>query len=310
MRVLVTGATGFLGHAVVAALADVGHDVTALSRTDKNLPTQVSAATIGDIRSLADVTNAVRDVDAVCHLAALARVRDSFADPAAYWDTNTGGTISVLQALADSATTAQPKRIILASTGAVYGIPSKQPTNEDEPPNPGNPYARSKLAADQAASDVAATGLVGAVSLRAFNVAGAAAGKADRDLTRLIPKILAVQAGQAPELVVNGDGSAIRDFVHAEDMADAFVRALGVCTPGKWTAYNVGSGRRTSILDVIEAAEKVTGQPVPVRHQPAAPEPPVMLADSTRIRSDLGWEASKSDLTRIISDGWTALTCG
>ena len=310
MRVLVTGATGFLGHAVVAALADAGHQVTALSRADKNVPAQVSATTVGDVLSASDVARAVQDVQAVCHVAALARVRDSFVDPAGYWQTNTSGTINVLRALADSATATQPKRIVLASTGAVYGTPSKQPTSEDEVTNPGNPYARSKLAADQAAADIAATGLVGAVSLRAFNIAGAAAGVADSDETRLIPKVLAVQAGRASELVVNGDGSAVRDFVHVEDMADAFVRALGACSPGQWAAYNVGSGRRTSVRDVLTAAAEVTGQPVPVRHQPAAPEPPVMLADSTRIRSDLGWQAPKSDLTRILSDAWNALTRG
>lgn len=308
MRVLVTGATGFLGHAVVAAMVEAGHQVTALSRSNQNLPPGVSETTIGDVRSPVAVAQAVQGVDAVCHLAALARVRDSYADPAGYWHTNTGGTINLLRALVDSATEVQPKRIILASTGAVYGVPRQQPTREDEVPNPGNPYARSKLAADQAASDVAATGLVGAISLRAFNIAGSAAGRADSDETRLIPKILAVQAGRSPELVVNGDGSVIRDFLHAEDMADAFVRVLAGCTPGKWTAYNVGSGRRTSVRDVIGAAERVTGRPVPVRHQPAAQEPAEMLADSTRIRTELGWQAPKSDLMRIISDGWNALT--
>jgi UDP-glucose 4-epimerase len=308
MRVLVTGASGFLGHAVVQALLDAGHDVTALSRTGKGLPTGLAGSFVGDVCTPEVVDEAVRDADAVCHLAALARVRDSFAQPAAYWSTNTSGTINVLRALAESATTSQPKRVVLASTGAVYGTPERQPISEDESTNPGNPYAASKLAADRAAADIAATGLLGAVSLRAFNIAGGAQSCGDDDTTRLIPKIMAVQAGRAGELVVNGDGSAVRDFVHVEDMADAFVRALAACTPGQWTAYNVGSGRRTEVRDVIATASDVIGRPVPVRHQPAAPEPPVLLCDPSRISRELGWQARKSDLRQIVSDAWSALT--
>ncbi|TWP51720.1 UDP-glucose 4-epimerase [Lentzea tibetensis] len=305
MRVLVTGASGFLGHAVVAALAAAGHEVIGFSRSEKALPQALSASIVGDVCEPSEIGDAVRDVDGVCHLAALPRVRDSFVKPADYWRTNTGGTINLLHALASAE---QPKRIVLASTGAVYGVADKQPTSEDEPTKASNPYARSKLAADQAAADVAAAGLLGAISLRAFNIAGAAAGKYDEDDTRLIPKALAVQAGHAPELVLNGDGSAVRDFVHAEDMADAFVRAFEACTPGRWTAYNVGSGRRTSVRDVVAATEQVTGRALAVRHQAAAQEPPVMIADSTRIRTDLDWQAPKSDLLRIVSDAWDALT--
>jgi UDP-glucose 4-epimerase len=308
MRVLVTGASGFLGHAVVTALVDAGHEVTALSRSGKGLPAGLAGSFVGDVCSPEVVSEAVREADAVCHLAALARVRDSFAEPAAYWATNTCGTVNVLRALSDSATTEQPKRVVLASTGAVYGTPEQQPISEDVATNPGNPYAASKLAADQAAADVAATGLLGAVSLRAFNIAGASQGRGDDDTTRLIPKILAVQAGQAAELVVNGDGSAVRDFVHVDDMADAFVRAVAACKPGYWTGYNVGSSRRTEVREVIATAAEVTGRPVPVRHQSAAPEPPVLLSDPSRISRDLGWEARKSDLRQIISDAWNALT--
>lgn len=309
MRVLVTGATGFLGHAVVAALAAAGHEVIGFSRSGKPLPKALAASIVGDICELTDVARAVHDVDAVCHLAALTRVRDSFTSPADYWRTNTGGTINVLRALMDAATSAQPKRIVIASTGAVYGVADVQPTNEDAPTNAGNPYARSKLAADQAAADVASSGsLLGAISLRAFNIAGAAEGQGDPDETRLIPKALAVQAGRAPELLINGDGSAVRDFLHVEDMADAFVRAVAACTPGRWTAYNVGSGRHTTVRDVIAAVEQATGRPLAVRHQAAAKEPQVMVADSTRIRADLGWQAQKSDLLKILDDAWSALT--
>jgi UDP-glucose 4-epimerase len=244
----------------------------------------------------------------VCHLAARTRVRDSLTNPLPYWHTNLGGTLNLLDALTDNVDRRGPLALVLASTASVYGAPPRQPITEDAPTLPQNPYGASKLAADHAAASVAATGVLGAVSLRACNIAGAAAGVTDTDVTRLIPKILAVQAGFEPELVINGDGSAVRDFVHVLDMAEAFALALGACVSGQWRAYNVGSGRRVQVLDVLRAAEQVTGRRIPVRHRPPADEPPVVLADSTRIRHDLGWTPRNSNLTTILTDGWKALT--
>ena len=306
MRILVTGATGFLGHAVTAALSDRGHGVIALSRSGSDLPAKAGRYIQADVRSRADLIDAVADVDAVCHLAALVRVRDSLTNPLDYWHTNVGGTLNVLDALARSATPTAPKRLILSSTGAVYGTPQRQPISEDQPPGPSNPYAVTKLAADLAAAHVAATGVIGAVALRAFNIAGAWAGHTDHDLTRLIPKILAVQAGHAQDLVVNGDGTAVRDFVHVADMADAFARAIDRCQAGHWRVYNIGSGRRTTIGDVIATAEAITGKPVPVRHAPPANEPRVLVADPSRAMTELDWLPKRSALTQIISDAWQA----
>lgn len=304
MRVLVTGASGFLGHAVTAALLEHGHELVAFVRRRDTAPAGAVATCLGDIRDPADVRAATVGVDGVVHLAALTRVRDSFTDPLTYWSTNVGGTVNVVTALAEQG---QPSKLVHVSTGAVYGPQQRQPITEDAPTAPQNPYARAKLAADQVAADVAATGALGAVSLRAFNIAGAVGTRADHDLTRLIPKTLAVQAGLEPELVVNGDGSVVRDFVHVIDMAEAVVLALEACTPGDWRAYNVGSGRRTSVADVIAEAERVTGKPVNVRHQPPANEPAMLLADSARIQRELGWQAKNSDLSQILTDAWAAL---
>jgi len=155
---------------------------------------------------------------------------------------------------------ATPTRVVLASTCAVYGPQATQPMTEATPLDPTSPYGTTKLAADRAAADLAATGAIGAISLRAVNIAGAAHGRPDPDETRLIPKLLAVQQGRAPEMVVNGDGSAVRDFVHVADMAAAFSLALDACQPGSWRAYNVGSCRRTTVNDVIAAAETATAR--------------------------------------------------
>ncbi|HEX6404762.1 MAG TPA: NAD-dependent epimerase/dehydratase family protein [Pseudonocardiaceae bacterium] len=304
MRVLVTGAAGFVGYAVAAHLIDHGHHVTGLTRSPASaLPAGVQRLH-GDLNTPATLPAALADVDGVCHLAGLTKVRDSRTNPVDYWRTNVGGTLAILHGLAGT----QAGRIVLASTCAVYGEQAEQPISETAPVAPSSPYGTSKLAADQAAADLATTGAIGAISLRAFNVAGALPGHPDRDTTRLIPQLLAVQQGRATELVVNGDGTAIRDFVHVADMATAFALALCACQAGTWRAYNVGSGHPSTVHDVIITAETVSGRPVPRRHTTAAHEPAILLADSTRIRMELGWRPERSTLPEIIADAWSALT--
>lgn len=304
MRVLVTGAAGFVGYAVAALLTEQGHEVIGLTRSDSSvLPPSVHRvnADLTHSQALPDLSG----FDGVCHLAGRTRVRESREDPIGYWHTNVGGALRLLRALAVS----PPTRLVLASTCSVYGERIRQPINETAPLRPGSPYGTSKLAADLAAADLAATGVIGAISLRAFNIAGALAGHVDQDQTRLIPRLLSVQTGREPEMVVNGDGSAVRDFVHVADMATAFVLALHACEPGTWRTYNVGSGRASTVRDVIETVEAVTGQLVPRRHTPAVSEPHTLLADSALIRSELGWQPYRSNLHDIVSDSWTALTC-
>ncbi len=302
MRVLVTGAAGFVGYAVAALLVEHGHEVTGLTRSPASaLPTGVRRLH-GDLRTPETLPTTLTEVDGVCHLAGLTKVRESRSNPVDYWRTNVGGTLTILDRLAG----APAGRIVVASTCVIYEQ-SEQPIGETATRAPSSPYATSKLAADQAAADLAATGAIGAISLRAFNVAGALPGHVDRDTTRLIPQLLAVQQGRTSELVVNGDGTAVRDFVHVADMATAFALALHACEPGTWRAYNVGSGRPSTVHDVIATTETVTGQPVPRRHAAAAHEPATLLADSTRIRSELGWRPQRSNLSEIISDAWTAL---
>jgi len=302
MKVLVTGATGFVGSAVATALLAAGHEVTALTRSHRPLPNGIQPV-LGNLLDADSVACAVKSsgVAAICHLAALARVRDSRIDPLGYWRTNVGGTLALLQSMTGRES---PSRLVMASTCAVYGERVAQPIDERALPQPTNPYGTSKLAADQAVAEVAGTGAIGAVSLRAFNIAGAAGGRPDDDETRLIPKVVAVAQGRAAELGVNGDGSVVRDYMHVADMADAFVRAVEACEPGRWTAYNVGSGRRSTIADVIAAAEAVTGAPLPVRHNPPADEPDVLLADAALITKELGWRPHRSQLRRIVQDAW------
>lgn len=280
-----TGAGGFVGRAVVSAVAAAGHDVVAVTRSGSDGPAGLTtrAARLERPDVLAA---ALGDVEAVCHLAAVVRVRDSLGDPLGTWRTNLGGTLSVLDALPPGA------RLVLASTAAI--------TDDHRPP--AHPYGASKLAAELAVRDATATGNVGAISLRLANVAG----PGDTDRSRLVPAILAAAAGSG-EFTVNGDGSAVRDLVHVDDAAAAFVAALDRAASGSYRAVPIGSGRPVAVRDVLDAAARVTGRAVPVRHRGAAPEPPAVTVDPTRARDDLGWVARRSDVERIVRDAWEGL---
>lgn len=190
MRVLVTGATGFVGYAVATALVNAGHDVVALCRSAADVREGV-ARVEGNLLDRASVQSAVAaaEAEAVCHLAALGRVRDSRTDPLSYWRTNVGGTLTVLEAMVRAGT----KKLVVASTCAVYGERAAQPITESATAEPTNPYGTGKLAADRAIADLAATGAVGAVSLRAFNIAGGLPAQDPQSSTRVDSTALLVQ---------------------------------------------------------------------------------------------------------------------
>jgi UDP-glucose 4-epimerase len=305
MRVLVTGATGFVGHAVVRQLVMAGHEVTGFARTPRPCPCELRT---GDILDQAALEHALEGADAACHLAALTMVRQSFAEPVRYFRVNVAGTLNLLDVMnAEARRSGRKLRLVFASTGAVYGAPNRQPITEVQEPEPGNPYGASKLAAEAAIGYQAALGGISAVILRTFNAAGAVDGQGDPDTSRIIPKTLLVAAGQADCLSVNGDGSAVREYIHVCDLARAYVVALEAADLAGHRVYNVGSGVGVSVREVVKAAERVTGRPVPVRWGPAASEPRELRADSSRIRAELGWQPSRSDLETIVADAWQAL---
>lgn len=307
MRVLVTGATGFVGRAVVRRLAHAGHQpVAAVHHRAATFPAGVETVAV-DVLDPQSVKAAATGVDAVCHLAAITRGRESFAQPIRYYRVNLDGTLNVLEALASAGSEAPPK-LVFVSTCLVYGEPEQQPIGEDAVPQPTNPYGASKLAAEQAVAAQAATGAIGATVIRTFNVAGAVDGITDQDEARIIPKAIAVASGRADVLYVNGDGSVVREFVHVDDLAAAVLLGLDNATAGQCQTYNVGSGDGVSLRDIIATTEMVTGKRLPVEHRPPAPEPQRLVSDSSRIRQKLGWQPARSDLHSIVEDAWRAET--
>lgn len=300
MRVLVTGATGYIGRAVVEQLLAAGHEPRALTHVD--VPDGIESVP-GDLLDRASLALAVADTDAVIHLAGLTQVRESFEQPLRYYEVNVAGTLNVLNVLAAARGHVDaPPRMVFVSTASVYGTPSDQPITEDCPRNPANPYAATKAAAEDAVGWTVSAGQIGAATLRIFN----AAGGDDRTGTRLLTKAVAVAAGRLESVTVFGDGSAIRDFVHVKDIARAAVLALEHCEVGRYDVFNVGA-TPASVRDVLDSVERVTGREVPVVHEPAHPgEVREIRADTTRIRTTLGWAPEHSALDRLVRDQWHA----
>jgi len=173
---------------------------------------------------------------------------------------------------------------------------------EEFPPAPPHPYASSKLAVEMVIEAQVRTGRLAAGIVRMLNVAGGA----DPDPTRLVPRSLAAAAGQSA-LAVNGDGTAVRDYVHIADAATAFVACLEHMPPaGHLEKYNIGSGSGLSILDVVAAVERATGRRVPLEHRPPMAEPAALISDSTKATTELDWSAKHSDIDEIVRDAWQA----
>jgi UDP-glucose 4-epimerase len=247
--------------------------------------------------------------DGVLHFAALALVGESVSHPGLYYRTNVGGTLNLLEAMV----AAGVPRLVFSSTCAVYGQPEKVPMDETTPPSPANAYGASKLAVDGMISDFCVAHGLGAVSLRYFNVAGASHGAGEDHFpeTHLIPNILGVVLGRLERVEIYGtdyptpDGTAIRDYIHIDDLGVAHLLALDGVRPGEHRIFNLGNGNGFSVREVVAAAEKVTGASIPSVERPRRPgDPPMLVAASEKIRSELGWKAVKPSLDQILADAW------
>ena len=314
MKLLVTGGAGYVGSVVAAQLVEAGHETVVLADLSKGHRDAVPEGAGLAEGSLLD-EDFVRGTlsggfDGVLHFAALSLVAESVEQPEVYYRNNVGGTLNLLEAMAGSGAT----RLVFSSTAAVYGEPEKVPIPETAPTAPTNPYGGSKLAVDRLIGDVARARNLAATSLRYFNVAGASGpfGEDHEPETHLIPIVLQAAAGKRPSVKVFGtdyptrDGTAVRDYIHVEDLGRAHLLALEAAEPGEHRVYNLGNGAGFSVLQVVEAARGATGMEIPAEEAPRrAGDPPELVASSGKIRSELGWKPEKPDLEDMISDAWT-----
>jgi UDP-glucose 4-epimerase len=330
---MVTGGAGFIGSATAAALRDAGHDVTVVDDLSRGRREMVPE----DVRFVqADVTDTVAigpviaegRFDACLHFAALIEVGDSMQRPEAYFAANTSGTARLLELLMRH----DVGRFVFSSTAATYGEPTSVPIDESHANLPTNPYGESKLMTERMLAWYRQLHGLRSASLRYFNAAGAIGRhgeRTDEHQTHLIPLVLLAATGVREHIRVFGtdyptpDGTAVRDYIHVADLADAHVRALDALDEGAPASRdgsaidgtgdgrivaNLANGAGFSVREVIRTAEEVTGLPVPSRDEPRrAGDPAVLVASSRRARTLLGWEPRRPELARIVGDAWEHL---
>ncbi|MFN8132108.1 MAG: UDP-glucose 4-epimerase GalE [Solirubrobacteraceae bacterium] len=313
MRVLVIGGAGYIGSIVASQLLDAGHEVVVLDNLSQGHRAAVHPDTElreVDILDAPALTAAAGDgFDAAMHFAALALVSESVAHPERYWRTNVCGSLNVLDALRAGGV----PRLVFSSTCATYGLPESVPMDESTPTAPVNPYGATKLTVDRMIGDHCAAHGLAAVSLRYFNVAGARGpfGEDHDPETHLIPNLLRAATGQLERFEIYGtdyptpDGTAIRDYIHVEDLGAAHLLALGHAGAGTHDIFNLGNGNGFSVQEVLDVARDVTGADIPAVEQPRRPgDPPALVGAAGKARSVLGWEPRKPGLETMVSDAW------
>ncbi len=315
MRLLVTGGAGYIGAVTARRLREAGHAPIVLDDLSGGHREAVSGLelVVGDFGDRALVTDLMgsRKIEGVLHFAALALVGESVQDPARYYRNNLERSLALLDVLRERAV----MRFVLSSTAAVYGEPVALPMDEEHPTRPTNPYGETKLALEKALRWYHAAYGFASVSLRYFNAAGASAdgslGEVHDPETHLVPNVLRAALTSEPVPVfgtdyATRDGTAVRDYIHVEDLADAHVRALeGLERKTGAFAFNLGNGTGFSVLQVIEAARRVTGRPITVRKASRRPgDPETLVASSGRARRELGWSPRFQDLESILETAW------
>jgi UDP-glucose 4-epimerase len=319
MRVLVTGAAGYVGAASVDALVSAGHEVVALDDLSTGhrgaIPggVRLSIASFGDEAAVSELLSSAQ-IDGILHCAARSLVAESVREPSLYYRSNVAGGIALLEAAREAGV----NRIVFSSSAAVYGVPDATPIDEDALLRPINTYGETKRTFEAAMAAYGTAYGLRSVSLRYFNVAGATerVGEVHDPETHLIPNLLHAAEGQGEPLTLFGsdyetpDGTCIRDYIHVADLADAHVRALEATAPDddrtvEALVCNLGSGGGFSVREVLAATEKVVGRPIPHTIGPRRPgDPPILVASTARAESVLGWRPRRSSLEEMIGSAW------
>ncbi len=314
--VLVTGGAGYIGSHTLRALEEAGFNPVVYDNFSRGHRGAVGGYTAveGDTADREKLLRVIGrySVGAVIHFAAHSRVGESVENPALYYNNNVVGSLVLLGALLEAGV----KHFIFSSSAAVYGEPKALPIDEGHPLRPANPYGETKLVVENALRRYGEAYGLRYCALRYFNAAGAAPsgliGEDHDPETHLVPLVLQNLLGTREEVTIFGgdystrDGTAIRDYVHVEDLADAHVLSLQALLGGAPSAfYNLGSERGYSVLEVIAAAEKVTGMKADCRFGPRrAGDPAVLVASASRAKRELGWRPRRGELKAIIESAW------
>jgi len=314
--VLVTGGAGFIGSHTICELTEAGYEIVIYDNLEKGHPEAVAncRVVVGDLHDGLKLDRVFRefDVQTVVHFAAYIEAGESVKDPGKYFQNNTAGSLSLLQAMVRN----DVKQIVFSSTAAVYGEPERVPIEETDRKVPTNAYGLSKLMVEEMLDWFHSAHDLRSISLRYFNAAGAhpegLIGEDHRPETHLIPLILQVPLGKREKVYIFGtdydtpDGTCIRDYIHVMDLASAHVLAVRALENGTGReAYNVGNGAGFSVKQVIDVAREVTGHPIPADVQPRREgDPARLIASSAKIRRDLGWSPKYPDLKQIIGTSW------
>jgi UDP-glucose 4-epimerase len=315
MAVLVTGGAGYIGSAFVDRLLAAGEEPVVLDDLSRGHRDAVDPAVpfyAGRTGDRALVARIAREhsLHACVHFAAFAYVAESVKQPGRYFENN----FTQAQSLFESLLEAGVRRVVFSSTAATYGEPREIPIPEDHPTSPVNPYGWSKLLVERLLESFDRAHGLRFVSLRYFNAAGATARRGERHdpETHLIPLVLRAAAGRLPRVSVFGtdyptpDGTAVRDYIHIEDLGEAHLLALRhLASSGASLCLNLGNGAGYSVLEVIEAARGVTGREIPWEDAPRREgDPPRLVADARRAHQALGWEPKRPSLEAILRSAW------
>ena len=316
MKLLVTGGAGFIGSHMVRLLNSLGHSVVTFDDLSTGFRNAVLAGEFlqGSLldKAALEALFSSHQLDAVVHFAGSIVVSESVRDPAKYYQNNLIGTMNLFDAMRAHGV----NKLVFSSTAAIFGVPLTMPIDETHPQVPINPYGMTKWVTERIMRDYDAAYGMCSVALRYFNAAGAAPdaalGERHDPETHLIPLALRAAKGELPELTVFGtdydtpDGTCIRDYIHIMDLCDAHMLALQhLMSGGESRAYNLGNGQGYSVKEVVRVVENVTGNKVPVRFGPRREgDPPRLVADAAKIRSDWGWSPRFSELEQIVAHAW------
>jgi UDP-glucose-4-epimerase GalE len=316
LRVLVTGGAGYIGSFVVRRLREQGHSPVVLDRLSTGTRAAVpdTPLVVGDVRDAQTVSDLLErfDIQAAIHLAGAKSVEESTHDPGAYFDTNAFGTLVLARAMAARGL----RHLVFSSSCAVYGEPEELPVTERSPTRPANPYGESKLFAERILARFDTAHALRTATLRYFNAAGAATdGSLGEDWSRatnLIPFVLKVALNDSGPVQVFGtdyptpDGTAVRDYVHVVDLADAHLLALEhLIRNDRSLCVNLGTGRGASVREVIETARRVTGASLGWSESPRRRgDLPAIWADNRSARDLLGWRP-RHGLDEIVATAWS-----